>query len=126
MADAPKEVAPLIDGPLGEQRRPGRPAGTEVEGLAERLQRLYTGIIFDVMRSLAIAPGVLPANMAALDPSLKLAGLVWTVHGNLVEGADPHDTLLSWTRMLSAAPPGSVVVCQPENQEIAVNGRTVV
>jgi regulator of RNase E activity RraA len=118
----PKEAALLIDGPFIEGRRPGQPAGPEAEGLAERLQRLYTGIIFDVMRALAIAPGVLPPNISALDPSLKLAGPVWTVHGHLVEGAVPHDTLLSWTRMLSAAPPGSVVVCQPENQEIALMG----
>ena len=107
--------------PVREQRtarstgryRGGRPGG--------RLQRLYTGIIFDVMRALAIAPGVLPPNITALDPP-ELAGPVWTVHGNLVEGADAHDTLLDWTRMLSGAPAGCVVVSQPENHEIALMG----
>jgi regulator of RNase E activity RraA len=44
------------------------------------------------------------------------------VHGELVEGADAHATLLDWTRMLTRAPAGCVVVCQPENQEIALMG----
>nr|MDA8292643.1 RraA family protein [Actinomycetota bacterium] len=51
-----------------------------------------------------------------------VAGPVWTVHGHMAEGSDPHETLLGWTRMLSAAPRGHVVVCQPENHEIALMG----
>jgi regulator of RNase E activity RraA len=101
---------------------PAPAPGPEAEDLAARLGRLYTGIIFDVMRALGLAPGVLPPNLKGLDPSLKLAGPVWTVHGRMVEGAGAHETLLDWTRMLSAAPAGSVVVCQPENQEIALMG----
>jgi regulator of RNase E activity RraA len=90
--------------------------------LTERLERLYTGIIFDVMRALGVEAGVLPPQIVALDPRLRLAGPVWTVHGRLVEGADAHATLLDWTRMLSRAPAGCVVVCQPENQEVALMG----
>lgn len=90
--------------------------------LAERLAALYTGVVYDVMRSLGCAPGVLEPGIVALDPEMRLAGPVWTVHGRLVEDADPHETLVSWTRMLTAAPPGAVVVCQPENHEIALMG----
>lgn len=90
--------------------------------LARRLEALYTGIIFDVMRSLGLPAGVLPPQITALEPGLRLAGPVWTVHGAMVEEADAHQTLLGWTRMLSAAPAGSVVVCQPENHEIALMG----
>ncbi len=96
--------------------------GLPAEDLTQRLERLYTGIVFDVMRAMGIPPGVLPPDLRALDPDLKLAGPVWTVHGRIVEGSDPHETLLDWTRMLTAAPTGSVVVCQPENQEIALMG----
>lgn len=96
--------------------------GEAAQNLAERLERLYTGIIFDVMRSMGAAEGVLPPQLVALDPGLRLAGLIWTVHGKIVEGADAHATLLDWTRMLSRAPAGCVVVCQPENQEIALMG----
>jgi regulator of RNase E activity RraA len=107
---------------LSQTAPPARPAAFGGDALAERLERLYTGILFDVMRALGLAPGVLPPHITALDPSLKLAGPVWTVHGRLVEGAGPHETLLDWTRMLTAAPAGSVVVCQPENQEVALMG----
>ena len=90
--------------------------------LAARLERLYTGIIFDVMRALGLPAAVLPPAITALDPSLRLAGPVWTVHGRLVDGADNHETLLDWTRLLSSAPAGCVVVTQPENHEIALMG----
>ena len=90
--------------------------------LAQRLERLYTGIVFDVARALGLQGGVLPPQIAGLERGLRLAGPVWTVHGRLVERADAHQTLLDWTRMLSAAPAGSVVVCQPENHEIALMG----
>ncbi|MHB1597898.1 MAG: RraA family protein [Acidimicrobiales bacterium] len=93
-----------------------------VGGLADRLGRLYTGVLFDVMRVLGYPSGVLEPGILGLDRELRLAGPVWTVHGTMVEGADAHETLLGWTRMLSAAPGGSVVVCQPENEEIALMG----
>lgn len=94
-------------------------AGVELTG---RLERLYTGVVFDVMRTLGVPAGVLPAGITALDREHNTAGPVWTVHGRLVGGADPHETLLDWTRLLSRAPAGCVVVCQPENQEIALMG----
>jgi regulator of RNase E activity RraA len=90
--------------------------------LGQRLERLYTGIVFDVMRSLGHTPGVLAPGILALERGQRLAGPVWTVHGSLVETADPHETLLGWTRMLGAAPAGSVVVCQPDNAEVALMG----
>ncbi len=90
--------------------------------LAARLERLYTGVVFDVMRALGDSPAVFEPGIAALERDQRLAGPAWTVHGSCVEAADPHETLLSWTRMLSAAPAGAVVVCQPENQEIALMG----
>jgi regulator of RNase E activity RraA len=92
------------------------------DDLTGRLGALYTGIVFDVMRALGIESGVLPPGIVALDPVQRIAGPIWTVHGSLVEDADDHETLLDWTRMLSGAPAGSVVVCQPENQEIALMG----
>lgn len=90
--------------------------------LAERLEQLYTGIIFDVMRALGHASTVFEPGIVALEREQRLAGPVWTVHGSRVEAAEPHETLLGWTRMLSAAPASSVVVCQPETEEIALMG----
>jgi len=90
--------------------------------LADRLGELYTGIIFDVMRTLGCRSGVLSPGIVALDAEKRLAGPIWTVHGSCVPGVDAHETLLGWTRMLTAAPSGAVVVCQPESHEIALMG----
>jgi 4-hydroxy-4-methyl-2-oxoglutarate aldolase len=98
------------------------PAAGGAAALTERLEVLYTGILFDVMRALGVPGGVLPPGITALDREHRLAGPVWTVHGSLVPTADPHETLLDWTRLLARAPAGCVVVCQPENQEIALMG----
>jgi regulator of RNase E activity RraA len=65
---------------------------------------------------------VLPPSIRPLDPSRKLAGPVWTVSGRIDLTRDAHDTLLGWTTLLSKAPAGHVVVCQPHNQEIALMG----
>ncbi len=102
---------------------PAPPIGsTGAAELTERMAALYTGILFDVMRALDIPAGVLPPGITALDRERSLAGPVWTVHGALVPTAEPHETLLDWTGLLSRAPAGSVVVCQPENHEIALMG----
>ena len=89
---------------------------------ADRLAALYSGVVYDIMRARGLQPGVLPPGIVALERGTRLAGPVWTVRGSLVERADAHETLLDWTRMLSRAPAGSVVICQPDNQKIALLG----
>ena len=42
--------------------------------------------------------------------------------GELQENISVHDSLLSWTSFLSAVQPDTVVVCQPNNQSIALMG----
>ena len=59
------------------------------EDLVARLEQLYTGILFDVMRTLGAHAGVLPPQLQAVGPDMLLAGPVWTVHGRLVDGAEP-------------------------------------
>ena len=63
-----------------------------------------------------------PAAIKPLDPSLKLAGPVWTVSGHLDRTKTRHETLLGWCTLLSKAPAGHVVVCQPNNHEVAMMG----
>jgi regulator of RNase E activity RraA len=65
---------------------------------------------------------VLPPEIRPLDPMLKLAGPVWTVSGHIDRTKSAHDTLLGWTGLLSRAPPGRVIVCQPQNHEVALMG----
>jgi len=89
---------------------------------ADRLAGCYSGAIHDVLRMLGHERCVLPPSIRPLDPSKKLAGPVWTVSGHIDRTQSAHDTLLGWTTLLSKAPTGHVVVCQPHNHEIALMG----
>ena len=86
------------------------------------LGRLYTGAVHDVLRGMGYDNCVLPSNIRPLDPTLKAAGPVWTVSGRIDRTKSRHETLLGWTTVLSKAPAGHVVVCQPNHHEVAMMG----
>jgi regulator of RNase E activity RraA len=90
--------------------------------LTERLRACYTGAVHDVLRMMGLERVVLPHDIKPIDPTLKLAGPVWTVSGHLDRTRTRHDTLLGWCTLLSKAPAGHVVVCQPHNREVALMG----
>lgn len=94
----------------------------DVDKLTERLEALYTGAVHDVLRSLGHPNCVLPNEINALDPTKKLAGEVYTVSGHIDQTRDPHDTLVQWTGLLSKAPSGKVLVCQPNTHMVALMG----
>ncbi len=93
-----------------------------MEELTKRLAQLYTGAIHDVLRAMGHERVVLPPAIRPVDPALKVAGPVWTVSGHIDRTQSAHATLLGWTGLLSKAPPGRVVVCQPQNHEVALMG----
>jgi regulator of RNase E activity RraA len=90
--------------------------------LADRFQNCYTGAVHDVLRAMGQNVRVLPPGITPLDPSLRLAGPVFTYSGGYEDGLDEHETLLAWTEMLTIAPAGSVLVCQPNNNTVAHMG----
>jgi regulator of RNase E activity RraA len=90
--------------------------------LAHRLERCYSSAVHDVLRAMGHERCVLPPAIRALAPGMRLAGPVWTVSGHIDRSKTSHDTLLAWTALLSKAPPGTVVVCQPHTHEIALMG----
>lgn len=90
--------------------------------LAQRLEACHAAAVHDVLRAMGHGNCVLPSAIRALDPSRKLAGQIWTVSGHVDATRDPHETLLAWTGLLSRAPSGSVVVCQPHTHAIALMG----
>lgn len=92
------------------------------EQIVSILETAYSGAVYDAMRELGLAAGILPNDIRPVDPDLPLVGRVWTCSGAMVEGTTQDESLLSWTGMLSAAPPGSVVVCQPNDSTIAHMG----
>jgi 4-hydroxy-4-methyl-2-oxoglutarate aldolase len=65
---------------------------------------------------------VLPPAIKAIAPGTRLAGPVWTVDGHIDRTKSRDETLLGWCTLLAQAPRGHVVVCQPNNHEIALMG----
>lgn len=92
------------------------------EQIVAVLETAYSGAVYDAMRELRLEDGILPNDIQPVDPGLPVVGKVWTCSGGMVEGSTQDESLLSWTGMLSAAPSGSVVVCQPNDSTIAHMG----
>ncbi len=92
------------------------------EQIVAVLETAYSGAVYDAMRELGLEDGILPNDIQPVDPGLPVVGKVWTCSGGMVEGSTQDESLLSWTGMLSAAPSGSVVVCQPNDSTIAHMG----
>jgi regulator of RNase E activity RraA len=89
---------------------------------AERLEKCYSGAVFDVLHRLGHSGQVLPVAIQPLDPNHKLAGRIFTMTGRARAGLSDHETLLAWTAMLSKAPRDSVLVCQPNDSTMAHMG----
>ena len=92
------------------------------EQILSILESAYSGAVYDAMRELGLDEGILPNDIQPIDPNTPLVGKVWTCSGGIVAGISQDESLLSWTGMLSAAPSGSVVVCQPNDSTIAHMG----
>lgn len=90
--------------------------------LADRLEKCYSGAVYDVLRARGLARQVLPSTVRPLDDDSRLAGRVYTVSGHADTTRSAHDTLLSWTGLLSKAPADSVVMCQPNDSTMAHMG----
>ena len=94
----------------------------ELRELSERLAACYTGAVHDVLRMMGYDNIVLPPEIKAIAPGTRLAGPAWTVSGHIDRERTRDETLLAWCTMLSKAPAGHVIVCQPHNHEIALMG----
>jgi 4-hydroxy-4-methyl-2-oxoglutarate aldolase len=90
--------------------------------LTERLGRCYTGAVHDVLRMMGHDNIVLPPEIKAIAPGSRLAGPIWTVSGHIDRTKTRDETLLGWCTLLAKAPSGHVVVCQPNNHEVALMG----
>ena len=88
----------------------------------DRLEAVYTGALHDVMRAMGLTNFVLPPEILPLANDDKLAGPIYTVEGKSGTDFDAHETLLEWTGLLSKAPSGHVVICQPNTHEVALMG----
>ena len=90
--------------------------------LIARLARCYTGAVHDVLRTMGHDNFVLPHDIKAIAPGTRLAGPIWTVAGRTDRTLTRDECLRAWCTLLARAPTGHVVVCQPNNREIALMG----
>ena len=92
------------------------------ETLTDRLARCYTGVVNDVMRAMGLRDFTLPPELRPLFPERRMAGPAFTIEGRVDPRADPHETLLAWTGLLSKAKPGHLWVSQPNDRVVAHMG----
>ncbi|MES2956890.1 MAG: RraA family protein [Pseudomonadota bacterium] len=90
--------------------------------IADRLQACHSAVVHDVMKDLGLAVRVLPRSIQGLAPTMKAAGPVFTVRGRPDPTLDKHTSLYEWAGLLSRAPAGHVVVCQPQDDTRALFG----
>jgi len=90
--------------------------------LQAQMAGCYTSVLHDVMRGLGLRNFTLPPRLRPLEPGPVLCGPAFTIEGRIDETADPHQTLLAWTGLLSQCPAGHVWVAQPHNQTVAQMG----
>lgn len=93
----------------------------ELDTISAKLVRAYSGAVYDVLRELGVSNCTLPPALEGLERSYRIAGPVFTLSG--ARGSfSAHDTLLRWTDFLAKAPSGHIVVCQPNDGELAHMG----
>jgi 4-hydroxy-4-methyl-2-oxoglutarate aldolase len=85
------------------------------------LRACYTSVVHDSLRAIGCRDFTLPPRLRPLNPEGVLTGPAWTVEGRMTD-ADPHQTLLAWTGLLSQAKPGHIWAAQPNNHEVAQMG----
>lgn len=90
--------------------------------LADRLEKCYSGALYDILRAAGYPDQALPSEIMPLKEDWKVAGKIFTVSGHYNSELDDHQTLLDWTKLLSLAPKGSVVICQPNDNSLAHMG----
>jgi len=88
----------------------------------EKLKSCYTSVIHDVMRAAGNRNFTLPPRITPLQPNVTLCGPAFTIEGRPDETADPHETLLAWTGLLSKCEPGHIWTAQPHTHAMAQMG----
>lgn len=92
------------------------------DAISDRLAKCYTGVVHDVMRKMGQRDFTLPPRLRPLMPETAMAGPAFTILGRVDPTADPHETLLAWTGLLSECPAGHVWVNQPNDSTVAHMG----
>jgi 4-hydroxy-4-methyl-2-oxoglutarate aldolase len=95
---------------------------TESGTLADRLQRCYSGAVYDTLRAKGLPAQTLPQYIRPINLQHRLAGPIFTIEGMRDDSLDAHTSLLKWCELLSKGPANSVLVCQPNDHTLAHMG----
>jgi len=90
--------------------------------LANRLANCYSGAVYDVLRAKGCLQQTLPHSIRPLNLQHKLAGPIFTIEGKRDDSLDAHQSLLRWCELLSKAPTNTVLICQPNDYNLAHMG----
>ena len=90
--------------------------------LARRLENCYTGAVYDVMRNMDYPNQLLPNNIRPMNLKHKIAGPIFTIEGKIDRSIDKDTSLLKWCELLSKAPSGHILICQPNDHTVAHMG----
>ena len=93
-----------------------------MNNLSERLSKCYTGVVHDIMRDLGFINFTLPPDIKPSKNNYVIAGQIFTIEGEIDKTLNHHESLLAWTGFLSKAPNNKVIICQPNNEEVALMG----
>lgn len=93
-----------------------------MEDIVKRLQACYTGAVYDVLRDMGYQDQVLPSYIKSISNPSKIAGQIFTIEGSIDTSITKDESLLSWCKMLSASPPGKILMCQPNDRTISHMG----
>ena len=93
-----------------------------MSNLTERLSKCYASAIHDVLREKGFRNCVLPPEIQALEKSQKIFGEIFTISGHIDQTLSRHESLLSWSQVLSRVPKEKVLVCQPNTHSVALMG----
>ena len=90
--------------------------------ISNRLSKCFSSVIHDVMRDEGHKDFVLNPKIRPNKEKHKIAGQIFTIEGESNNSFTQHETLLAWTGLLSKAPPDKVLICQPNDNNIALMG----
>lgn len=88
----------------------------------ERFRACYTSVVHDAMRSSGFRNFTLPSRITPLQPEMRICGPAFTIEGRPDESAEPHQTLLAWTDLLSRCKEGHIWTAQPHTHDLAQMG----
>ena len=90
--------------------------------ISNRLEKCFSSVVHDVMRGNGFRNFVIDSSIKPNLIKHKIAGQIFTINGKSNIKYDEHETLLAWTGLLSKAPSDKILVCQPNDQSVALMG----